>query len=249
MERDEYAIMYRVEDRHWWYAGLRAMLDLVWERCAPKGDIQVLDDGCGTGANLAHFSTKARCFGIDFSLEANRFCRKRSQTRTAAASTTHLPFPDESFDIVLSCDVLCHRSIDDKFQPLHEMRRVLKRGGILILNLPAYQWLHSSHDVHVQTDRRFTRSEVCALLSNAGLHLVYATYWNTLLFPGIAATRLGRKVRPLRASDLDGASGEGLGVVFGSALRIERAILRAFPMPFGLSVLAAAKRVDCEREN
>ncbi|MBM3288825.1 MAG: methyltransferase type 11, partial [Candidatus Hydrogenedentes bacterium] len=52
MEQNEYAIMFRVEDRHWWYTGLRAMLDLVWARHAPRGPVRMLDVGCGTGANL-----------------------------------------------------------------------------------------------------------------------------------------------------------------------------------------------------
>ncbi|NUM53167.1 MAG: class I SAM-dependent methyltransferase [Candidatus Hydrogenedentes bacterium] len=243
MERDEYAIMFRVEDGHWWYAGLRAMLSRVWDRCAPHGDVRMLDIGCGTGANLSHFRAKAACFGIDFSTEAIRFCRQRSETKTAAASATHLPFADASIDVILSCDVLCHRSIRDKSQPLREIHRVLKPNGIVILNLPAYQWLHSSHDVHVQTDRRFSRGELHALLSASGLGPFYITYWNTLLFPPIVVTRLWRKLRPLPASDLDGASGEGMSTVFGAILLAERALLRVSPLPFGLSVLVAAKKL------
>lgn len=240
MERDEYAIMFRVEDRHWWYAGLRAMLAHAWARHAPGAGARLLDVGCGTGANLQTLRAHTTGFGIDFSRDALQFCRKRGHVRTAAASATDLPFANASFDAVISCDVLCHRSIGDKSRPLREMRRVLKPGGILILNLPAYQWLHSSHDVHVQTDHRFTATEARGLLVRAGLRPVYTTYWNSLLFPAVALVRLWRKVRPLPASDLDGASGEDAGSLLAGLLRFERAMLRIAPLPFGLSVLVVA---------
>lgn len=241
MERNEYAIMFRVEDRHWWYAGLRAVVAQVWDRFAPGPPLRMLDAGCGTGANLRHFRGRATCYGIDFSLDAVRYCRERGEPRTAAASAVHLPFADGAFDVVVSCDVLCHRSIRDKSQPLREMRRVLKPGGLLILNLPAYQWLLSSHDTHVQTDCRFTASTARALLAASGLDTVYSTYWNSLLFPAVAAVRLWRKARPLPASDLDGASGERANAVLGAALAIERALLRAAPLPFGVSLLIVAR--------
>jgi SAM-dependent methyltransferase len=244
MNRDEYAIMRRVEDGHWWYKGLRGMLRRAWTRFAPAGPVTLLDIGCGTGANLQFFRNEAACYGIDFETEAVRFCRQRGDLRTAAASATDLPFAAASFDVVVSCDVLCHRSIADKRQPLREMWRVLKPGGVAILNLPAYQWLHSSHDVHVQQDRRFTKRETRALLREAGFECAYDTYWNSLLFPFIVPTRLWRKLRPLAASDLDAASGEGLSPLFGAVLAVERAILRATAIPFGLSLLCVARKAS-----
>ncbi|HRK35986.1 MAG TPA: class I SAM-dependent methyltransferase, partial [Candidatus Hydrogenedentes bacterium] len=186
MERDEYAIMYRVEDRHWWYAGLRAMLLRNFSEFPAGGERRkLLDVGCGTGANLTAFRNLASCHGIDFSNDAVKFCRKRGELRTATASALELPFSDGAFDVVISCDVLCHRSIADKMVPMAEMVRVLKPGGLLVLNLPAYQWLHSSHDVHVQTDHRFGRAEVLRMMREAGLRSNRAEFWNSVLFPVI----------------------------------------------------------------
>ncbi|MDZ4858374.1 MAG: class I SAM-dependent methyltransferase [Candidatus Hydrogenedentes bacterium] len=242
MERDEYAIMFRVEDRHWWYHGLRAMLRRVWNAHVPPGRQRFLDVGCGTGANLAAFRDVADCYGIDFAFDAVRFCRNRDEQRTAAASALDLPFEDCTFDVVVSCDVVCHRSIANKGDAVREMCRVLKPGGLMIINLPAYQWLHSSHDTHVQTDHRFTRTEVKRMMSNAGLSPAGAWYWNSVLFPVILPTRLWRKLRPLPASDLNDASGEGMSPFFAGMLAIERGAMNFLPMPFGLSIMAAAKK-------
>lgn len=241
MNRNEYSIMYRVEDRHWWYAGLRGIVDLAWSRHIPA-DARVLDVGCGTGANLAAFRQNGELFGIDYSPDAIRLCRLRAETKTAVATALALPFADESFDAVLSCDVLCHRSIRDKKVPLSEMNRVLRPGGIAVMNLPAYQWLYSSHDRFVHTDRRFTSKKVRDLLKATGFAAIYSSYWNTLLFPIAAVVRLWRKRRPPPASDLDGASGDRRGAVLRGVVALERNVIRRVPMPFGLSVLVVAKK-------
>ena len=242
MERDEYAIMYRVEDRHWWYAGLRAMLDIAWNCAELHGPLRVLDAGCGTGANLSHLNTHGVCLGIDFSPDAVHLCRKRGHVKTAVSSVTALPFAAASIDTAISCDVLCHRSISDPHIPLREIANVLNSRGVLLLNLPAYQWLYSSHDVHVHTARRFTKREVERMLQNAGFEIVYTTYWNSLLFPAIALTRLWRKRRPLPASDLDGTTGTLAAAIFALVLALERALLRIAPLPFGLSILCVARK-------
>lgn len=203
MNKAEYGIMFGVEDRHWWYIGLRALVQDFWKRFVRVASPTVLDAGCGTGATLASLSGQARTVGIDFSPEAIQFCRTRGEDRTAQASVLALPFGDGSFDVVLSCDVLSNRGVTDKQAAIVEFGRVLKPGGLLLLNLPAYQWLLSSHDTAVQQDRRFSRSEVRGMLETAALRPERITYWNSLMLPVAVAVRLWRKVRPRPTSDLD----------------------------------------------
>lgn len=242
MKPEEYEIMYRAEDAHWWYRGLRAVLQEQVRRFTPPGPLRLLDVGCGTGANLHAAPESVAAFGIDYALEAVRFCRKRDLLRTLAASAVHLPFADASFDAVVTCDVLCHRSIPDKRAPLREIHRVLAPGGMLFLNLPAYQWLHSSHDVHVFTDRRFSRKEVEILLRETSLEPLRITYWNTILFAPAACVRLWRKVTPPRHSDLAGEPNALTSAACSRLLAYERAVMRIADLPFGLSVFAVARK-------
>ena len=247
MNAEEYATMFSVEDNHWWYHGLRGMVRRAWGRHIGGGPVRVLDAGCGAGAILAMLRAHARAqsarpVGVDLMPEAIQFCRIRRQMVTAAASVVALPFPDGAFDAAVSLDVLCHRSISDKRAPLLEIARVLRPGGILILNLPAYQWLYFSHDVAVHTDTRFTKRQAAALLRECGFSVIEATYWNSLLFPPIAATRLWRKVFPPKGSDL-ASGGKGVSnAVFKAVLGIERGLLRLTPMPMGLSLFIVARK-------
>lgn len=241
MNLEEYDIMYRVEQRHWWYTGLRALIRYAWRRHIADPNLRLLDIGCGTGANLSAFGPLAQSVGIDISPRAIQFCRKRKLEDTAVASAMRLPFKAQSFDAVMSMDVLYHRGVPDKSAFLGEARRVLVPEGVLLLNVPAYQWLYSSHDASVHTDRRFTKGEINSLLDEAGFDVVQASYWNTLLFPPMAALRMWRKLRPSEKSDLEAGSGEGMGSLFRAVLALERGLMRIFPLPFGLSIFVTAR--------
>lgn len=237
MNPGEYATMFRVEETHWWYRSLREMLKHYM--AAFPENAKILDVGCGTGANMQALNI---AFGIDYSREAVQFCRDRALPRTTAASATALPFANASFDAAISCDVLCHHSIADKTQMLQESARVVRPGALILLNLPAYSWLMSSHDVHVGTDRRFRMREMPALLDAAGLDVVRMTYWNTALFPVAAGVRLWRKIRPPEASDLAAGSGELANGLLSAVLRMECAMTRLIRLPLGLSLMVLARK-------
>ncbi|MEK7794580.1 MAG: class I SAM-dependent methyltransferase, partial [Candidatus Hydrogenedentota bacterium] len=181
-----------------------------------------------------------RVTGIDFAAEAIAESERRDLSRLARASCAALPFRDESFDTAIMMDVLYHKGVPDKVGALREARRVLKPGGSLYLNVPAYEWLRSSHDRAIHTDQRFTRGEIVRLLREAGLSPTFTTYWNTLLFPAAAAVRLMRKGRAGGESDLGGDGGESR--ICAGMLWIERRLIRVAPMPFGLSVFGVARR-------
>ena len=222
MNLDEYAVMRAAEDHHWWYRALRDVIRLHWERHVAVPRPRLLDVGCGTGANLALLAPLSEPAGIDVAPEAVAACRERGLVATAVASAASLPFGPESFDVVLSCDVLGHRSLADRALPLREMARVLRPGGLVLLNLPAFQWLLSPHDEAYGQDHRFTRREAVLLLQAAGFEPVAASYWNTLPVPGssgeqarAAAFRSGRvgsggRGRPCGGGDAGRRSGPGV---------------------------------------
>jgi SAM-dependent methyltransferase len=246
MNLDEYAVMRAAEDHHWWYRALRDVIRLHWERHVAVPRPRLLDVGCGTGANLALLAPLSEPAGIDVAFEAVAACRERGLVATAVASAASLPFGPASFDVVLSCDVLGHRSLADRALPLREMARVLRPGGLVLLNLPAFQWLLSPHDAAYGQDHRFTRREAVLLLQAAGFEPVAASYWNTFLFPAAVASRLARRRSGRAGSDLAVGAGRAAAGMLASVLALEYRLLRLVPLPVGLSLFIVGRKRPLE---
>jgi hypothetical protein len=66
---------------------------------------------------------------------------------------------------------------------------VLKPGGLLVINVAAYEWMRSYHDAQMDTRHRFRRSELACLLQKAGFEVTISSYANLLIFPLIIARR------------------------------------------------------------
>jgi len=230
-----------VEERMFFYRALHERLRLCLDRFASP-DAAVLDAGCGTGGFLHDLQRRRpslRLAGLDVSPIACEIARKKTALSIEQASVEELPFGNERFDAIVSNDVLC--MLDDPEPALHEFQRCLRGGGILVLNLPAYEWLRSYHDAAVGTKHRLSRSNVVTLLKRNGFNVVFATYWNTLLFP---AAVLKRKLLSRRSGDSDVKLYHPvLDSAFGALLALETIpIQRGIRLPFGLSLLAVARR-------
>ena len=247
MNPSEYEALFAVEDDHWWFVALRREIARALERHALSGaGRRWLDAGSGTGGLLANLGGGARAvrIGLDSSLLGLSLARSRGLARLAVGSVGDLPFSGETFGIVTSIDVLCHRDVAEE-PALREAHRCLEQGGLLILQVPAFSWLYGEHDRAVWTNRRFRRREVEALLEKTGFTLRESFYRMSLLFPAAALRRLGsRRSRPEQEarSDVRPASAFA-NAFFGAVLRVETALAALrLRLPFGLSVFCVARK-------
>lgn len=245
MDPAEYDLMDAVEDGMWWYRAVHArLLDALARRSGVRG-LPLLDAGCGTGGFLARLAASALpgrpLVGLDYNPRAARRAGEKSGAATMAGTVNALPFRDGAFGAALSVDVLCHQSVDEA-EALSELRRVLAPGGTLVLNLPAFEWMRSTHDLRVHTARRYTAPGLRGTLERAGFAEVETRYWNSLLFPLMV---LQRKVLSRKE---DGASDVApfppwLDVSFGAVTELERRLsLGGMRWPAGGSVMAVATR-------
>lgn len=240
MDTVEYDRMAALEGSMWWYHGLHGNVLNALVRYAP-GLSTLLDAGCGTGGTLMVIKDrfpKAALHGLDISEQACAYTRTKSGANVEVGSVDALPYPERSFDAMISCDVLGYEM--DVDAAVSGFLKVLKPGGKLVLNLAAYQWMLSYHDRSVGQVKRFTRAEAVALLERHGFHVLFSTYWNTVLFP---LMMLRRKVLPDPGkSDVDPFH-PWVNGIFKSCLAAERFLTdKRIPLPFGGSVLLIAER-------
>jgi SAM-dependent methyltransferase len=228
--------MRALEDVHWWYLSLRS---LVLGHVRP-GE-RVLDVGCGTGGMLARLGA-CEAYGVDLSRTALSHARGRGIRRLCRASAGSLPFGPDTFDTVISLDVIYHRAVADDARAVAECARVLRPGGTLLLHVPAFERFAGSHDRAVHGARRYTPDGVGRLVRSAGLEIGSLSCRNAFVLPFAAARRMGRKI--------GGASGGSdlfrlpapVNALLASAGRAENALLRVAPIPFGLSVWCRATK-------
>jgi 2-polyprenyl-3-methyl-5-hydroxy-6-metoxy-1,4-benzoquinol methylase len=101
---------------------------------------RVLEIGCGRGVFARHLAEQgANLVAADFSPAAVSYARRRLENHDAevlVADVAAIPFPDESFDVVVSQETLEH--IPDPRKGLAELVRVTKVGGTLIVTTPNY---------------------------------------------------------------------------------------------------------------
>src|SRR5450756_2146503 len=113
MNHEEYAVMYQVEDHHWWYLGMERITCYLRDRqLAQSGTLRILDAGCGTGAVMNYLAHYGQPFGFDFAAEALRFCRQRGHRSLTQASAMTLPYASGVFDLITSFDVISEFGVE-----------------------------------------------------------------------------------------------------------------------------------------
>jgi SAM-dependent methyltransferase len=176
-----------LEDRHWWHAERRRILDRELRRFPRPG--RALDIGAAGGGNCRVLQARGwSAVAADFSEEATRIARERG-LEAVQADARDLPFPDGDFDLVVALDVLEHIEEDDLAAA--EIRRVLRPGGMAFVAVPCDMALWSAHDVALGHVRRYTRESLRTVLEGSGLRVADLWSWNVLLRP-VAALRRRR---------------------------------------------------------
>jgi ubiquinone/menaquinone biosynthesis C-methylase UbiE len=109
----------------------------VLELAALKGDERLLDAGCGTGMMALRIAARypgCAVHGIDLSPKMIAVARRDAEKQSLpvdlrAGSITDLPYPDDSFDVVITNIMYHHLDLAEKQQAVAQIARVLKPGG------------------------------------------------------------------------------------------------------------------------
>jgi SAM-dependent methyltransferase len=235
---------HRVEDRHWWYRGRRRVLERTIIRLQLPSRARVLDAGCGSGRNMLELARYGAVTGIELSDASVAAARRRGIGEVVQGSVLEMPFAEDSFDLAVCLDVIEH--LDDDRAALGELRRVLAPGGVLLVTVPAYQWLWSGHDEINHHHRRYNRATLLAAAADAGWRCEFATYFNSLLLPVAillrVLDRLQTKAKTTESSLDLWVPPAPLNWLLQQPLNVEAtAIGRGCPIPAGLSLLAVLR--------
>lgn len=236
--------MLAAADAHWWYRGRRRILRAELEALDIPAGSRMLDAGCGAGEMLPLLARFGTAVGVD--PDARSVALAVAQTRHAVVGgLPQLPFEDGEFDVAVCLDVLEH--LHDDCAALAELRRVTTPRGVLLVSVPAYPLLWSSHDVANEHVRRYRASTLRSAVTLAGLRVQRLTYFNSLLLPAAATVRLAGRLRHSSRPERSqlALTPRSLNGLLELPLRLEAAYLRTGArLPAGLSLFAVLRRTE-----
>jgi SAM-dependent methyltransferase len=243
MDPSLYAEFFAIEERHWWSVGMRAafrtlLADALAERARPR----LVDVGCGAGITVKELGRSGAVLGCDLAFPALAHARLRGpDLQLCMADVLHLPLRAGAVDVALALDVIEH--LDDDAAALREIHRVLRDGGSLLVNVPAFDALWSEKDVANHHRRRYSRGLLRRRLEECGFAVERLSFTNMTLFPPILVARqlerrLGLRWNRRREYHPDAR----LNGVLANILRAEARLLRRVDLPIGTSLTGLARK-------
>ena len=234
------------EDDHFWFRGLRRNAERLLGRAIgpPDRHRRIVDCGAGTGRNLDWLRTFGTAVGVELSPAGLRVGRAHRRP-LVRATVTRLPFQDGMADVATSFDVIYCLDDDSEQQAVREMWRVLKPGGVLLLNVAALEILRGAHSALTRERRRYSRRRLTSLLTGAGFVIERMTFTNMVTFPITLAVRwLDRLTgRAETASDADlRVPAAPINRTFDAALVLEHALMSVVDLPIGTSLMCVARK-------
>ena len=239
----------QVENAHFWFLARREVILEALRRHVPDLHRRPLFDvGCGSGGLLGWLEGEGvKVSGAcDAYPEAVRLARGRTSAPLLLVDEGVPPPIAPGQAMIAYFDVLEH--IDDDLGTLRWAFETLEPGGVLVLTVPAHPFLFDEMDRLAHHRRRYRRRELFRKLENAGFEVLHMRHFMVVLVPMLLAARLVGRLLPGALSDASRRRDAELRVIPGlnwvllALLRIEGALQRACPLPWGSSLLALARR-------
>jgi SAM-dependent methyltransferase len=235
-----YVAVHLEEDRsHWWFRGRLAVILAALRRALPPRRVRLLELGCGSGNVLASLGRFGEAVGMDAHPDLVAAGRASGLDVRAGHLPDDLGVERGWAEVVLLLDVIEH--VDDDLATLRAARAGVSEGGLLVVTVPAYQWLWSGHDEVLGHRRRYTAAQLRAVVERAGFSTVRVSYFNTLLFPLLLLARSWKRLRRDRGHDLRHPAAP-VNWLLEHVFAFERHFVPRVALPFGSSLLLIARR-------
>jgi SAM-dependent methyltransferase len=215
-----------------WRAGQERRLEMIRSAAGTRLKGKVFVDGCGIGMYLGRLAQDAnQAIGLDIELERTIEARQLA-SQVICGAGEQLPFPADSFDLILSHEVLEH--VQDDRKAIEEIVRTLRPGGRLVLFVPNRGYPLETHGIYWQGKYRFGNIPLVNYLpdrwrNRLAPHVrVYSRASLRRLFAGLPVRQVNQTII-FGAYDNIIARRPGLGKLLRTALqKMEQTPLRIF---------------------
>ena len=239
MEKSIYIKQIDNESKHWWFKARREILNKQIKKYSTKKKMSILDFGSGSGANIYMLSKYGEVDVYEKDHKTSNFLKKKFNRN--GIKIIKKCFSKKKYDLILAADVIEHIKNDKKI--INNLSKILKKNGLIIVTVPAYQFLFSKKDQALKHFRRYNLNSLKKLFSS-DFKTLKISYYNSLLFVPIAIATIFFKLTNHQYINLTEEKPNNiLNYIFYSLFRLEKFILKYFNFPFGISIISVFKKV------
>jgi 2-polyprenyl-3-methyl-5-hydroxy-6-metoxy-1,4-benzoquinol methylase len=249
---DGFEVLLKMQRDHFWYRGRSRFILRALNKFCQKDNASAIDLGGGCGGWVQYLAERSeRRFSElamgDSCLPALVEARKFLDPNIALyhCDILNLGWKD-SWDVVFLLDVIEH--IPDDAEVLKAVSEIVRPGGLVFVTTPALNFFWSYNDDVGHHLRRYNKSDMKNLATNAGLELVDARYFMFLLSPLYLLARSRRVMHLSEEEKLQliikqhqippAIVNSILSWVFG----LERSLGYSLPFPWGTSILGVFRK-------
>ena len=224
------------EKKHWWSKARRGLI----KNLITGKHLNILDVGCGSGCLIKELDKRNKLYGIDTSRIAVKLAIKKGLKNIKQGSSENMPYPDSFFDIIISSDVLEH--VDNEEKTIKEITRITKRNGKILVFVPAFPFLWSSHDDISHHKHRYAKQE---LINKFSKHFAIEKmgYWNFFLFIPLLIFRKLTNLFGIKKSNFEQMNFQIVNNICEKILLFENWLIRkGVNFPLGASVFIVGRK-------
>jgi SAM-dependent methyltransferase len=240
-----YEVESKVENFHWWFVVRRKLLKSILSSVNLPINSLTLDIGCGTGSNLRTLTSSGfYTIGLDRSIYALALVKNRKNKdgfHLLAGDLNNLPIKTKSVGLIIAMDIFEH--LENDVNGICESYRALVDGGVLIVTVPAFEFLWGIQDVVTGHKRRYLGKDITKKLREAGFDILKSSYFNFFLFIPILFARRIIRLLGLKIESENEFNFSLMNFFLKTIFSLELYALKYFSFPFGVSILCIAKKM------
>jgi SAM-dependent methyltransferase len=235
-----YALNYReLYENHWWWRARENLILATIGRLKPEGNWgSILDVGCGGGLFFDRLSKFGEVEGVETNpslVKSDNPWKHRIYVSTFDATFQ----PGKQYSLILMLDVLEHFS--NPILCLRRSEELLESTGSLLITVPAFSSLWTTHDELNRHFARFTKTSFLELISRTSLRIQDLRYFFHWTFPVKFLIHCKEKYFRIDPA-IPKVPSPSVNALLYQLSILEQKIFRAASLPFGSSLLVVCTR-------
>jgi len=212
--------------------------------------VSIMEVGCSAGhllADMRRCLPNATLTGGDYTLGTlAKLGEKMPGIPLVRFNLADSPLPPDTYDAMVLLNVLEH--IEDDVAATKHIARMLRPGGVAVIEVPAGPELFDDYDRQLQHFRRYTLPGICGVIERAGLVVERRNYLGALIYPAFYLAKKLSQSRPKSASEREQHVANAIGATsrfnaIGHAIMsLEETVGRAVTFPRGIRCVVTARK-------